>query len=68
MSVTIGINGFGRIARCLTRIVHAAPESGITIAAVNDLAPVDRLAYGLRRDSIRGRSRAPWSPGPTSWW
>jgi glyceraldehyde 3-phosphate dehydrogenase len=54
VSVTIGINGFGRIARCLTRIVHAAPESGITIGAVNDLAPVDRLAYGLRRDSIRG--------------
>jgi glyceraldehyde 3-phosphate dehydrogenase len=54
VSVTIGINGFGRIARCLTRIVHAAPESGITIGAVNDLAGVDRLAYGLRRDSIRG--------------
>ena len=35
MSVTIGINGFGRIARCLTRIVHAAPESGITIGAVD---------------------------------
>lgn len=54
MSVTIGINGFGRIGRCLTRIVHAAPEYGITIAAVNDLATVDRMAYGLRRDSIRG--------------
>ncbi len=54
MSVTIGINGFGRIGRCLTRIVHAAPDSGITIGAVNDVATVDRIAYGLRRDSIRG--------------
>ena len=54
MSVTIGINGFGRIGRCLTRIVHAAPDTGITIGAINDLAGVDRLAYGLRRDSIRG--------------
>lgn len=54
MSVMIGINGFGRIGRCLTRIVSAAPESGITIGAINDLAPPDRLAYGLRRDSIRG--------------
>ncbi len=54
MSVTIGINGFGRIGRCLTRIVHAAPGSGIAIGAINDLAGVDRLAYGLRRDSIRG--------------
>ncbi len=55
MSVTVGINGFGRIGRCLTRIVHASPGSGITIAAINDLAGVDRLAYGLRRDSIRGQ-------------
>ncbi len=54
MSVTIGINGFGRIGRCLTRIVHASPDSGIRIGAINDLAGVDRLAYGLRRDSIRG--------------
>jgi glyceraldehyde 3-phosphate dehydrogenase len=34
--------------------VHANADSGITIAAINDLATVDRLAYGLRRDSIRG--------------
>lgn len=54
MSVTIGINGFGRIGRCLTRIVHSSAGSGITIGAINDLAGVDRLAYGLRRDSIRG--------------
>jgi glyceraldehyde 3-phosphate dehydrogenase len=54
VSVTIGINGFGRIGRSLTRIVHAIPNPGITIAAVNDLATADKLAYGLRRDSIRG--------------
>ena len=54
MSVTIGINGFGRIGRCLTRIVSAHPDSDVTIAAINDLASPDRMAYGLRRDSIRG--------------
>ena len=55
MSVTIGINGFGRIGRCLTRIVSANPETcGVTIAAINDLTTVDRMAYGLRRDSLRG--------------
>jgi glyceraldehyde 3-phosphate dehydrogenase len=54
VTVTIGINGFGRIGRCLTRIVSAHPDAGISIGAVNDLATVDRLAYGLRRDSIRG--------------
>jgi glyceraldehyde 3-phosphate dehydrogenase len=54
MTVTIGINGFGRIGRTLTRIVAAAGETGITIAAVNDLASTEKMAYGLRRDSIRG--------------
>lgn len=54
MTVTIGINGFGRIGRCLTRIVSARPDAGVRIGAINDLATVDRLAYGLRRDSTRG--------------
>lgn len=55
MSIAIGINGFGRIGRSLMRIVGASAEPGITVAAINDLAPVDRLAYGLKRDSVRGR-------------
>lgn len=55
MSVALGINGFGRIGRSITRIVSAsAAAAGVTIAAVNDIAAVDKLAYGLRRDSIRG--------------
>ena len=54
MTVAIGINGFGRIGRSLMRIVSADPRSGVTIAAVNDIVPVTRLAYGLNRDSIRG--------------
>jgi glyceraldehyde 3-phosphate dehydrogenase len=54
MTVTIGINGFGRIGRSITRIVAASPDPGISIAAVNDLASTEKMAYGLRRDSIRG--------------
>jgi glyceraldehyde 3-phosphate dehydrogenase len=54
VSVAIGINGFGRIGRSLTRIVSADPHSGVTIAAINDVAPVEKLAYALKRDSIRG--------------
>jgi len=54
VNVTLGINGFGRIGRSVTRIVSAAPNAGVTIAAVNDIAPIDRMAYALRRDSIRG--------------
>ena len=54
MNVAVGINGFGRIGRAVTRIVSASPDPGVTITAVNDLATVDRLAYALRRDSLRG--------------
>jgi glyceraldehyde 3-phosphate dehydrogenase len=54
MTVTIGINGFGRIGRSVARIVAQAPNSEISIAAVNDLASTEKMAYGLRRDSIRG--------------
>jgi glyceraldehyde 3-phosphate dehydrogenase len=54
VNVAVGINGFGRIGRAITRIVSASPNPGVTITAVNDLAPVDRLAYALRRDSLRG--------------
>jgi glyceraldehyde 3-phosphate dehydrogenase len=54
MTVAIGINGLGRIGRSLTRIVAAAPNPGVSIAAVNDIACTEKLAYGLRRDSIRG--------------
>jgi glyceraldehyde 3-phosphate dehydrogenase len=54
VNVTLGINGFGRIGRNITRIVSASANPGVTIAAVNDVAPVERLAYALRRDSIRG--------------
>jgi glyceraldehyde 3-phosphate dehydrogenase len=54
VTVAIGINGFGRIGRSLMRIVSADPGAGVTIAAVNDVAPVEKLAYGLKRDSIRG--------------
>jgi glyceraldehyde 3-phosphate dehydrogenase len=52
--VRLGINGFGRIGRSITRIVSASPDFGVTVAAINDIAPLDRLAYSLRRDSIRG--------------
>jgi glyceraldehyde 3-phosphate dehydrogenase (phosphorylating) len=54
VNVAVGINGFGRIGRAVTRIVTASSNPGVTVVAVNDVAAVDRLAYALRRDSLRG--------------
>jgi glyceraldehyde 3-phosphate dehydrogenase len=60
MSVRVGINGFGRIGRCVLR---SAFERGspLEIVAVNDLADAGMLASLLARDSVYGRFPAPVS-------
>jgi len=47
----IAINGFGRIGRPSLKI---ALEKGLEVVAINDLAPVENLAYLLKRDSAHG--------------
>ena len=49
---TVGVNGFGRIGRCFTRIALQDPQ--IEVALVNDLADVKTLAHLLKYDSIHG--------------
>ena len=53
----IGINGFGRIGRNAFRAALCRDGYGkdLEIVAVNDIAPVDSLAYMLRWDSVYGR-------------
>lgn len=51
--VNIAINGFGRIGRLALRI--ALKNENINIVAVNDLVPVEQLAYLLKYDSVHGR-------------
>jgi len=47
------INGMGRIGRAVLKIVLDTPE--LELAAVNDLLPVDNLAYLLKYDTVYGR-------------
>ena len=54
MPVRVGINGFGRIGRCVTRAAHAR-GADIEIVAVNDLVDTTTLAHLLRYDSVFGR-------------
>lgn len=54
MSMRIGINGFGRIGRCVFRL--ACERMGdFEVVAVNDLVPASNLAYLVKHDSIHGR-------------
>jgi len=46
------INGFGRIGRTLFR---ASYKLGVLPAAINDLAPIENLAYLLQYDSTYGK-------------
>ncbi len=50
MTLRIGINGFGRIGRTVTRILQG--RSDMCLVAVNDLASIDQLAYALKYDSV----------------
>lgn len=49
----IGINGFGRIGRCYTRV--ALLNDQIDIALVNDPADTKTLMHLLKYDSVHGR-------------
>jgi glyceraldehyde 3-phosphate dehydrogenase len=53
----IGINGFGRIGRNVFRAALQKQGYGdaFEIVAVNDIAPVDSLAYMLKWDSVYGK-------------
>ena len=48
----VGINGFGRIGRFVFRA--AQTRNDIEIVAINDLCPVDYLAYMLKYDTMHG--------------
>ena len=51
--IKIGINGFGRIGRFVFRACQK--REGVEVVAINDLMPVDYMAYLLRYDTMHGR-------------
>jgi glyceraldehyde 3-phosphate dehydrogenase len=53
MTVRVGINGFGRIGRCVYRVGYNDPN--FEIVAINDITDPKTLAHLLRYDSVHGR-------------
>ncbi|ARN71517.1 type I glyceraldehyde-3-phosphate dehydrogenase [Nonlabens tegetincola] len=49
----LGINGFGRIGRIVFRAT--LKRENVEVVAINDLVPVEQLAYLLEYDSVHGR-------------
>jgi glyceraldehyde 3-phosphate dehydrogenase len=49
----VAINGFGRIGRAAFKIILDTPE--LELVGVNDIMPLDNLAYLLKYDTVYGR-------------
>ena len=55
MTITIGINGFGRIGRNIFRAISMDPLfKDIQVVGINDLTDVKTIAHLLKYDSIMG--------------
>ena len=55
MAIKVGINGFGRIGRCVFRAAIENFAGDIEVVGINDLLEPDYLAYMLKHDSVHGR-------------
>ena len=59
MTVTIGINGFGRIGRCTLAHITEAARNDVQVVKINATGPLETNAHLLKYDSIHGRFGSP---------
>ncbi|NBX03520.1 MAG: type I glyceraldehyde-3-phosphate dehydrogenase [Alphaproteobacteria bacterium] len=55
MTIRIGINGLGRIGRCVLRAIYETNQTDIELVAVNGPAPIETHIHLLKYDSVHGR-------------
>ncbi|MEM9795816.1 MAG: type I glyceraldehyde-3-phosphate dehydrogenase [Pseudomonadota bacterium] len=55
MTVTLGINGFGRIGRCTLAHIASAGRNDVSVVKMNATGPLETNAHLLRYDSVHGR-------------
>src|SRR5947209_6044702 len=58
MATKIGINGFGRIGRCILRALVERRVTDVEVVAINDLTDPKTLAHLLKYDSIHRTFKA----------
>ena len=51
--INVGINGFGRIGKYLTRLL--IEQEGIEVLAINDIADINTQAHLFKYDSVHGK-------------
>jgi len=55
MTITIGINGFGRIGRCTLAHIAEAARNDVEVVKINATGPIETNAHLLKYDSVHGR-------------
>lgn len=55
MTIRVGINGLGRIGRCVARAIYQEKRDDIELVAVNGPAPIETHIHLLKYDSVHGR-------------
>ncbi|MCC1493335.1 type I glyceraldehyde-3-phosphate dehydrogenase [Cognatishimia sp. F0-27] len=55
MTVTVGINGFGRIGRCTLAHIAESARNDVQVVRLNAPGPIETHAHLLRYDSVHGR-------------
>ena len=55
MTITLGINGFGRIGRCTLAHIAESNRNDVQVVAINATGPVETNAHLLKYDSVHGR-------------
>jgi glyceraldehyde 3-phosphate dehydrogenase len=56
MARKIGINGFGRIGRCIVRALNERKVNDLEVVAINDLTDAKTLAHLYNYDTVHGRA------------
>ena len=59
MATKIAINGFGRIGRCVARVLFDGSNSDLELVAINDLTDAPTLAHLLQFDSVHRTFKQP---------
>ena len=55
MTITVGINGFGRIGRCTLAHIAESARNDVQVVAINATGPIETNAHLLKYDSVHGR-------------
>ena len=55
MTITVGINGFGRIGRATLAHIATSTRNDIKVVKVNATGPLETAAHLIKYDSVHGR-------------